>query len=277
MKSHAIACFQNSCKLAVIINQIIVKLYSRRSMPLTDSVLRNIRDQLDGWRANSPPYLKYDTKSLPEICCPPHILAQKYVHFLLSTFTWINTDSLLYHTTVILLHRPFYSSPIHHTACQDAAKSIEELLIFLENTFGFTRITYLMAYCVYTAASAIVKDVRSGDNIARNRMNTFLRALKGSCTTCPVVQRSIDIIMNSIKKQNLDNEPSSNECEVDCSSPVGLNPTPTYLPAFPRHEWQYDSTDPATFEMMDADVLSLLDCFPENHIDIGSTDWYVHA
>lgn len=175
---------------------------------------------------------------------------------------------------MILLHRPFYSSPIHHAACKDAAESIEKLLIFLENTFGFTRITYLMAYCVYTAASAIVQDVRSGDSIARNRMNTFLRALKGSCTTCPVVQRSIDIIMNSIKNPDLTGEFSNNQREVKCPSSTGINSAPAYLPAFPHHEWQAGSTDPAAFEIMDTDVLSLLDCFPENHIDIGITDWY---
>ncbi len=50
MKAHAISCFENSCKIAVIINDIILQLYSRRGTPDVDSALRGIRDRLDEWR-----------------------------------------------------------------------------------------------------------------------------------------------------------------------------------------------------------------------------------
>src|SRR5687767_15929372 len=68
--------------------------------------------------------------------------------------------SLLYHTTVILAHRPFWAARGHYQACISAAHSIERLLLLLERTFSFANITYMMAYCVYTGASAILPDAR---------------------------------------------------------------------------------------------------------------------
>ena len=77
--SYSISCFENSCKLAVIINDIIVQLYSRRATPEMEVDLRKIREKLDNWRLQSPKHLVYDPDSLPAVCCPPHILTQKYV------------------------------------------------------------------------------------------------------------------------------------------------------------------------------------------------------
>jgi len=255
MKSHAISCFENSCRLAVIINDIMLQLYSRRGTPDVDGTLRGIRDRLDDWRANSPKHLKYDPESLPEICCPPHIL----------------TQNLLYYTTIILLHRPFYSAPVHHAACRKASDSVERLLLLLEKTFGFTRITYLMAYCIYTAASAMIQDVKAGDVDASAKMGTFLRALKGGITTCPVVQRSIDIINNSLHTE-APGFPSAD----DSTSAESLM-TRNYLPAFPYRDAQVDYTNEANFGSMDLDAFNstLLDCFPENHLDNVTSEWYL--
>lgn len=77
MKAHAISCFENSCKLAVIISDIILQLYSRRGTPDVEGTLRGIKARLDDWRENSPPHLKYDPDNLPDVCPPPHILTQK--------------------------------------------------------------------------------------------------------------------------------------------------------------------------------------------------------
>jgi len=80
MKNHAVSCFENSCKLSVIINDIIHELYSRRGPSDVDgNVIKGIRDQLDDWRMNSPKHLKYEPQDLPKYCPPPHILSQKYV------------------------------------------------------------------------------------------------------------------------------------------------------------------------------------------------------
>ncbi|CZR69962.1 related to pathway-specific regulatory protein [Phialocephala subalpina] len=247
MESHAVSCFENSCKLAVILNDIILQLYSRRAP--TQISLRSIRDKLNSWRAKSPRHLVYDPDALPEISPPPHIL----------------TQNLLFYTTMILLHRPFYSSAVHHTACRNAADNVEKLLLLLEKTFGFHRITYLMAYCIYTAASVITQDLKAGDLEATAKMKTFDRALKGGCATCPVVQRSIDIINNSLQHSTIRPGPESGSQDVGFAR--------NYLPAFPYSDNFPDFPGYTAFSNSDLDA-TLLECFPENHIDINlANEW----
>jgi hypothetical protein len=77
MKTHSISLFEGSCKLAVIINDIILQLYTKRVTPDAEESLRGIKESLDGWREQSPAHLRYDVDNLPAFCPPPHILTQK--------------------------------------------------------------------------------------------------------------------------------------------------------------------------------------------------------
>jgi hypothetical protein len=77
MKGHIVSCFTNSCKLSIIINDIIQKLYSKQSQVEVNTAVENIQARLDAWRQESPPHLRYDDDKLPAICPPPHILSQK--------------------------------------------------------------------------------------------------------------------------------------------------------------------------------------------------------
>lgn len=254
MKAHSISCFENSCKLAVILSDIILQLYSRRGPPDMSETLR-IRERLDDWRENSPQHLKYDPELLPEFCPPPHII----------------TQNLFYYAMIILLHRPFYSAPARHMACRKAADSLEKMLLLLEKTFGFNRITYLMAYCIYTGASVMIKDVKAGDLEASSKMQTFLRALKQGTKTCPLLQRSLDIINNSLNSnpprfaQSNDNAPAED--------PVAAN----YLPAFPYLDPEVTNhlTTDQNSSSMDLDAFSFLDSFPEQNINTATGEWYL--
>ena len=51
-------------------------------------------------------------------------------------------------------------------------------------------------------------------------------------------------------------------------------PGRNYLPAFPYRDVQVDYTNVGDFAIMDLDSFSLLDCFPENHIMEGTSEWY---
>lgn len=124
-----------------------------------------------------------------------------------------------------------------------------------------------MAYCIYTAASAMIQDVKAGDLEASTKMSTFLRALKGGVTTCPVVQRSLDIINNSLQAS----PPQPTSSITDATETLGRN----YLPAFPYRDAPVDFMNEGDFSTMDLDAFSLLDCFPENHILEGSSEWYM--
>lgn len=136
-----------------------------------------------------------------------------------------------------------------------------------------------MAYCIYTGASTIIQDVKSGDAVARHSMNTFLRALEGGCTTCPIVQRSINIIMNSLENTSVSTKATSNlqfDSVSNNNSGNAANLARNYPPAFPQYNWQTEALDQiGTSTLMDSDALFLLDCFPENHIDSGVNEWYM--
>ena len=81
MKTFSVSCFANSCKLSIIINDIIVQLYSRRNRTMTEAALKDIETRLDLWRARSPAHLRYEPDNLPDICPPPHIISQKQVAY----------------------------------------------------------------------------------------------------------------------------------------------------------------------------------------------------
>lgn len=178
--------------------------------------------------------------------------------------------SMLYYATIILLHRPFYSTPAHHLQCRNASHCLEKLVLILEKTFGVTRLTYLIAYCIYTGASIIVPDVKAGDLEASTKMQTFLRALHGGVATCPLVQRSIDIITNS-----LDPEREELETPRGPAAPAEDVASGRYLPAFPFPDTQSAFSVEPTVGGLDLDAFTLLDCFPEYHTTSAEAEWYM--
>jgi hypothetical protein len=174
---------------------------------------------------------------------------------------------MLYYATVILLHRPFNSASVHHLECRNASLCLERLVVCLETTFGVTRLTYLIAYCIYTGASVLIADVNAGDLDANARMQTFLRALEGGVQTCPLVQRSIDIINNSLVATNI----SADTYQAADTSKTDMT-TGRYLPAFPFPEAGADYSIDFNAQNFDIDDFSLLNCFPEyqmSSVDAG--------
>ncbi|OGM50324.1 hypothetical protein ABOM_001034 [Aspergillus bombycis] len=248
MKSHLVSSFQNVCKLAVILNDIILQLYSRRGNINMDEALNRIQERLDHWREQSPVHLRYDPDNLPQVCPPPHII----------------TQNLLYYTTIILLHRPFYYIPTHHAACRAASDSIEKLLLLFERSFGFTRITYLMSYCIYTGASVLMQDVKKGDFDAQVKIQTFLQALRQGTTACPVVQRSLHIITNSLRADATNVPDARLACAPTGQTPLARN----YLPAFPYPDIDVGYSTNLNRGSTDLDGFTLLDCFPETQYGV---------
>ena len=187
-----------------------------------------------------------------------------------------DSNSMLYYTSIILLHRPFYAIPAHHAACRKASDSIEKLVLLLEKTFGLTKVPYLMAYCIYTAASVMMQDVKSGDIEANIKMQTFLHALRQGIVTCPMVQRSLDIITDGLRSDNTTILParSSNATAADGMNGMsGRN----YLAAFPYRGLDVETAMNPSMGTMDLDGFSLLDCFPENHFDNMNSagEWFL--
>lgn len=173
---------------------------------------------------------------------------------------------MLYFTTVILAHRPFWSVASYYQTCINAAKSIEKLLLLLESTFGFENITYLMGYCIYTGASAVVEEAKKGGAEANAAMRTYLRALNTGMKRCPLLERSLNIIIKGLKPAPIPSSLVDDNTQIDTLHPKGR------IPAFPY-------LDPAGHSGLDFnvegigdssfDALAMLDCFPELQIDFG--------
>ncbi|KAF4415858.1 pathway-specific regulatory [Fusarium acutatum] len=165
------------------------------------------------------------------------------------------TQQMLYHTTIILLHRPFLNNPTCWRACQEASQAVEQLLQLLDNTFGFQRFTYIMAYCTYTAATVIVQDMKNGRPDTTQRFKMFMRALNAMTVSCPGIQRSIDILTRGLGAVSVEQE-----------SPAFPEQAPQ-IPAFPYTDFGYIFAEGVDETSHDTTVSSnaffTLDSFPQ--------------
>ncbi|KAF5563951.1 pathway-specific regulatory [Fusarium phyllophilum] len=207
--SHLLLCFAYTCKISLIINDILFSIYgSKRTKDVLDFV-QTTRERLYSWRSSLPPALQVDYQA--STCPPTHFVAQQ----------------MLYHTTIILLHRPFLNNPACWKAYREASQAVEQLLQLLDNTFGFQRFTYIMAYCTYTAATVVVQDMKDGRPDTTQRFKMFMRALNAITVSCPGIQRSIDILKRGL-----------GTASVEQSLPAFPEQAPQ-IPAFPYTEFGY--------------------------------------
>ncbi|KAG5760441.1 hypothetical protein H9Q72_011441 [Fusarium xylarioides] len=207
--SHLLLCFAYTCKISLIINDILFSIYgSKRTKDVLDFV-HTTRERLHSWRSSLPPALHVDYEA--QICPPTHFVAQQ----------------MLYHTTIILLHRPFLNNPACWKACQEASQAVEQLLQLLDNTFGFQRFTYIMAYCTYTAATVVVQDMKDGRPDTTQRFKMFMRALNAITVSCPGIQRSIDILTRGLGTVSVE------------QSPPAFPEQAPQIPAFPYTDFGY--------------------------------------
>lgn len=113
----------------------------------------------------------------------------------------------------------------------------------------------------------MVQDAKIGDAVAKRKLPTFLRGLSQASGTCLLIKRSLDILTNS-----LNSEPQPFE-EPDING--GLVNTMNTLPAFPYRDTPVNLGDDPSAANMDLDSFSLLDCFPEQHMENAAGDWYL--
>ena len=207
---HVISCFTALCKLCKILCRLMLELYSPGSHPRAESVRDSkmavfvtINEELGQWWVGFPPFLKIDPQQIPAIS-PPHHIASL---------------NLMYHTTLILLHRPRVAGQRDLNApavqrswkiCKTAMRNIHDLLQMYIGTFGFSHITYMNSYCTYTAATTAVYQLEIDDEQqkaagpARNtswiELKFFLDILQRTAVSMAGLNRSIDIIRSRLKK-----------------------------------------------------------------------------
>lgn len=129
---------------------------------------------------------------------------------------------------LILIFRPFFiwrwnnhlrDHPLALRAqvvCTEQAADVNEIFRAYGRLFNFEYQTYLVSYCVYTAATIDVRLIRHEDRDlaekAANRLVVTLRMLETELKQTPGIKRSIEIIRCHLMKQRL---PVLNEKAAD--------------------------------------------------------------
>lgn len=126
-------------------------------------------------------------------------------------------NSILYHTSLILIFRPFFiwrwhtklrDHPLAQRAqavCTEQAAGVNELFRAYGRLFNFQYQSYLVSYCVYTAATIDVRLMRHDDKtlaeMAADRLAVTLRMLETEVKQTPGIRRSVEIIRSHLGQQ----------------------------------------------------------------------------
>lgn len=200
---YSVSTFIQLCKLSLVLNEILNKVYSERSSNRSPhdliASLNTLDGQLKEWYDVLPDHLRFNahaTKVVP----PPHVLS------LLA----------LYHVQVILLHRPFVSEGHLHTAdpsvalssfttCTAAAFSITQILQAYDNTFSIQRAPYLISYATYVAATIFVRVAaqREGASRAHASLQNCLDVFKKNQETNWAVRRAHNVILHLMDRMGV--------------------------------------------------------------------------
>lgn len=277
---HVVSCFTQLCKLCVFISRVMLDLYSPQpinhpssSLDARAAAFVTIDRDLHEWYKALPLFLQIPSDKIPEISPPPHI-------------TSLN---LMYHTTLILLHRPYVVSGQARDSdaaqkswkvCRSATTTIYHLLQMYTKTFGFQHITYMNSYCTYTAATTAVYQLetsegepRVSDQVVWTELKFLLDILQRTSTTMPGLNRSINIIRSRIKKI-LDRQVSK---QLDSLFPASNPPAHGQPPASPGPSGKHTVGNGEDLTMDDASVSTF--ARPSSSFSLGrdllAEDWRV--
>lgn len=201
--AYSVSTFTQLCKLSLVLNEILNKVYSERSSNRSPhnltATLNRLDVQLKTWYEALPDHLRY-TNSTTGVVPPPHVLS------LLA----------LYNVLVILLHRPFVSEGHLHTAdpsvalssfttCTVAASSIIQLLQAYDHTFSIRRAPYLISYATYVAATIFVRVAaqREGVSRAHTNLQSCLDIFKKNQETNWAVRRAQNVILHLMDRMGV--------------------------------------------------------------------------
>ncbi|EXJ86633.1 hypothetical protein A1O3_03586 [Capronia epimyces CBS 606.96] len=212
---YVVSCFRQLCKICVILNDLMQNIYSpeaaaRRDLDeeeysgdtkaANEAAFMRISRDLRDWLICLPSHLKINLDQMSTLAPPVHIMSL----------------NLLYHTTLILLHRPVILGARQMNApgparsyqiCNQAMGAIHDLIMLQGNTFGLAHLSYLNAYSVYIAATiAILRFEREykpdqDPSMAAQKigLSFLLDVLQKASSAMPALERSNAIIRKRMK------------------------------------------------------------------------------
>ena len=195
--SHTTSTFTAFCKLAGMADKLYAELYSPSVKNTNACNIQELEHQIREIYGCLPTCLRlhHDDPETPSP--PPHILCL----------------NVFYHTLLILLYRPFCeleNTPATDATFSDHARKVctqEAALVNIHfqaygRAFNYQNQTYLLSYCVYTAATIEVQHLRDRDELvaiaAAKRLSTTLSMLEVEAEQTPGIRRSVDIIRSQI-------------------------------------------------------------------------------
>lgn len=202
--AYSVSTFTELCKLSLILNGILNKVYSERSSNRSSeelvTTLNGLDSQLKDWDKSLPTFLRFghgESKTTP----PPHVIS------LLA----------LYNVLLILLHRPFVAEGHLHTTdpsvaissfstCTIAASQIMRLLHAYDDAFSIRRAPYLISYATYVAASIHVRVAaqRGGGSRAHAKLRSCIDIFQKNQGTNWAVRRAKKVILNLMDRMGVD-------------------------------------------------------------------------
>jgi hypothetical protein len=161
---------------------------------------------------------------------------------------------------LLLIYRPFFAwsrherlqnHPLAHRAqqvCTEVATKVNEHFRRYGQTFNFQNQTYLVSYCVYTAATIDIQQIRHEDaslaSAAATRLSTTLKMLESEARQTPGIKRSIDIIKSHLAQQDNGKPPDPQHFSSD-GAQTKLEAVPPalslHIPTCPHPSYPIDS------------------------------------
>ncbi|KAL4894302.1 hypothetical protein BDV59DRAFT_192640 [Aspergillus ambiguus] len=197
-KCHSTLTFMHFCNLAQIINESYNTVYIGPTRNINPNDIFQLEEKLATFHRKLPSPLRVEEGVNVQLCIPPHILCL----------------NILCHTILILLYRPFFiwcwdaelrQHPLALRAqavCTEQAAGVNDLFRAYGRLFNFQYQSYLVSYCVYTAATIDVRLARHDDkelaDMATSRLVVTLRMLETEVKQTPGIKRSIEIIRSQI-------------------------------------------------------------------------------
>ncbi|KAJ5757435.1 uncharacterized protein N7511_006129 [Penicillium nucicola] len=204
--AYSVSTFTQLCKLSLILNSILNKVYSERSSNRSSqelvTTLQSLDAQLKAWHDEIPEHLRFGPpSSTTQITPPPHVLS------LLA----------LYNVLLILLHRPFVAEGHLHstdpsvaissfTTCTAAAARIIYILQAYDHAFSIRRAPYLISYATYVAATIYVRVAAQRESSSRAHSNlwTCLHIFQKNQATNWAVRRAKNVIVHLMDRMGVD-------------------------------------------------------------------------
>lgn len=166
--AYSVTVFQQLCLLSEIMTRIVEKIYFvGATAQKTLNEIPPLDDALTAWYRDLPAHLAYEPWA-KDAMDPPVVVAPNRI-ILLTT----------HHAFVVLLHRPFISTPSSGTStgsdadhtiktsafswkrCTTAARHISSLALSYRSIYPLRKSSYLLSYAVYVACTIHVLNVAS--------------------------------------------------------------------------------------------------------------------